>query len=468
MDTEYETTCLKINGSGRKNSEERLISLTIGVEEMDPLIFYQTGQPLAAGKRFYWQSPSGDLTLTGIGAAAVIHAGSGRDRMLRVQKQWSQLTEQAVQYGDASLPGTGPILFGGFSFTPGKETDRLWGHFVNGLFLLPRLMLTVNHGQTFLSVNALHQPGESLEQLVRMMKQQAEDVQQMPSGRAVEQRPELLQADQQAPDEWLTLVNRAVAALKAKQMDKVVLARTLRLHFNGHPDAAAVLRRLKAQQAGDFIYCLEASGDYFIGASPERLVRKQDSMIESMCLAGSAARGQTKEADDLLGDRLLHDAKNRREHQYVVTMIRQALGKLCRSLTVPDHPVLMKNRDIQHLFTPVSGRSGDNLSVLHFVEQLHPTPALGGLPRDRAVRWISENEPFSRGIYGAPVGWCDRHGNGDFSVGIRSGLVQGHQAVLFAGCGILEASVPEQEYKETKTKFRPMLNGLGVDTDGAQ
>jgi menaquinone-specific isochorismate synthase len=191
-------------------------------------------------------------------------------------------------------------------------------------------------------------------------------------------------------------------------------------------------------------------------------------MIESMCLAGSAPRGQTKEEDDLLGNRLLHDAKNRREHQYVVTMIRQALGSLCRSLTVPDHPVLMKNRDIQHLLTPVSGRSGDHLSVLHYVERLHPTPALGGLPRDPAVHWITKNEPFSRGLYGAPVGWCDKDGDGDFSVGIRSGLVQGDQAVLFAGCGILEASVPEQEYNETKTKFRPMLNGLGVGTDGAQ
>lgn len=467
MDTETEDTCLKISGSERVHRDSVLVSLTTETEQSDPVMFFQTGKEQFNGKRFYWQDPAGTLTLAGIGTAAVIQAGSAPDRMARVKEEWSQITRHAIQIGDAAMPATGPLLFGSFSFVPGNTPAELWKNFSGGLFYLPFLMLTVCEGRTFLTVNGFHDQNRPLAAFIRDLENQARKMQQLPVGKTP--RPaKLLEEEQQKPEEWGALVRRTVAALKARQMDKVVLARMLRLHFDSQPDAAEVLRRLKKQQNGDFIFCFASSEDYFIGASPERLVRKKGSAIETMCLAGSAARGRTEKDDDRIGEALLKDTKNRREHQYVVTMIKQALSELCRSLSIPDQPVLMKNRDIQHLYTPVSGNVDEDLSVLHFVEKLHPTPALGGLPRGRAVRWITENEPFSRGLYGSPIGWCDRYGNGDFSVGIRSGLIHGTQADLFAGCGILETSVPEQEYRETKAKFRPMLNGLGVRNDEAQ
>jgi isochorismate synthases len=470
-DTGYDTTCLNRDDNyrdDRKNSDARLISLTMKIKLMDPLMFFQAGKANSYGKRFYWQSPSADLIFAGVGAAAVIHAVSGTNRITHAEEEWRHLTRRAVRFGETDQQGTGPILFGGFSFTSADHENGLWDHFNEGCFYLPGVMLTVTQGQTFLTVNAFQHVDESLEQLIGAMKVKAKEMQQVPITKPPFHSLRLQKTEQQILPDWVRLVDRAVTALKARQMEKVVLARTLRLHFDGHPDPTDVLRRLKAQQAGDFIFCLESGTDYFIGASPERLVRKQGQMIESMCLAGSARRGLTKEEDDRLGKALLSDTKNRQEHQYVVTMIVKALSRLCSSLAVPDHPVLMKNRDIQHLYTPVRGKSKDNLSVLHFVEALHPTPALGGVPRDRAVHWLTENEPFRRGLYGSPIGWCDSQGNGDFSVGIRSALIRGNRATLFAGCGILEASVPEQEYKETNTKFRPMLDGLGVISDAAQ
>lgn len=467
MDTETEDTCLKISGFEQVHRNSVLVSLTTEIEQTDPVMFFQAGKEQFTGRRFYWQDPAGTLTLAGTGAAAVIQAGSGPDRMARVQEEWSQLIRHVIQIGNTALPATGPLLFGGFSFVPGDKPGKLWKNFSNGLFYLPFMMLTVCKGKTLLTVNGFHDQDQPLDAFVHRLEEQVQKIRQIPVGKTL--RPAgLLKEEQQKQADWGALVSRAVDALKAKLMDKVVLARMLRLHFDSHPDPASVLRRLREQQTGDFIFCFESSDDYFIGASPERLVRKQGSAIESMCLAGSAARGQTEKDDDRIGNVLLKDRKNRREHQYVVTMIKQALSGLCGSLSVPDQPVLMKNRDIQHLYTPVSGNAKEGLSVLHFVAKLHPTPALGGLPRDRAVRWITENESFSRGLYGSPIGWCDRHGNGDFAVGIRSALIHGIQADLFAGCGILETSVPVQEYRETKAKFRPMLNGLGVGKDGAQ
>ena len=133
---------------------------------------------------------------------------------------------------------------------------------------------------------------------------------------------------------------------------------------------------------------------------------------------------------------------------------------------MPDEPVLMKVRDIQHLYTPVKGKSDKHTSILKFVEQLHPTPALGGVPRDKAMMTIKQAENMDRGLYAAPMGWMDSYGNGEFAVSIRSGLIHKDQAYLFSGCGVVADSTAESEYRETQIKFKPMFRALGGNTDG--
>ena len=129
--------------------------------------------------------------------------------------------------------------------------------------------------------------------------------------------------------------------------------------------------------------------------------------------------------------------------------------------SAPSSFLILKTRDIQHLYTPVTGKAKKDTSLLLLVDRLHPTPALGGLPKEKAVEKIREVEELDRGFYGAPLGWVDYKGNGEFAVSIRSGLIQGDEASLFAGCGVVEDSNPESEYIETKIKFRPMLTALG-------
>ena len=134
------------------------------------------------------------------------------------------------------------------------------------------------------------------------------------------------------------------------------------------------------------------------------------------------------------------------EHQFVVEMIKEALEESCEDIILPDKPQLMKIRDIQHLYTPVIGKCKEDASLLMLVERLHPTPALGGLPKKEAVEKIRQVEELDRGFYAAPLGWMDYQGNGEFAVSIRSGLIQGKEASLFAGCGIVADSDSESEY----------------------
>lgn len=209
------------------------------------------------------------------------------------------------------------------------------------------------------------------------------------------------------------------------------------------------------------MFGLEAEEQFFFGATPERLVKVESQKALSTCLAGSTPRGKTVEKDAELGEALLKDPKNRAEHQYVVKMISEVFEDYCSGTVVPKLPKLLKIRDIQHLYTPVEGKLNPGATLFDLVEVLHPTPALGGEPKLEALHMIREHEAMNRGYYAAPIGWIDAKGNGEFAVAIRSALLDGEKAYLYAGGGIVADSMPESEYDETWVKFRPMLRALG-------
>lgn len=142
-------------------------------------------------------------------------------------------------------------------------------------------------------------------------------------------------------------------------------------------------------------------------------------------------------------------------------MIAETFRKNCVDMTVPDRPRLLKIRDIQHLYTPVEGQLNQDATILQLTKSLHPTPALGGVPRKEALAAIRKYEPMNRGLYAAPIGWLDAEGNGEFAVAIRSAALLNDKAYLYAGGGIVADSEPQSEYEETLVKFRPMLRALG-------
>jgi menaquinone-specific isochorismate synthase len=225
--------------------------------------------------------------------------------------------------------------------------------------------------------------------------------------------------------------------------------------------SAGVLQRLAQQQPNTYLFAIEHGGHVIAGATPERLLKATVDQFETVSIAGSAPRGKTKEEDEALAQALLADAKNTHEHQVVVDRLETALATLLADGFQSEARSVIKNRDIQHLFVPLAGQRKAGVNFLSAVQKLHPTPALGGEPKEAAVSWIRTHEPASRGMYGGPIGWLGiQEDIGEFAVAIRSGFFSGNQATLYAGCGIVADSDAESERQETRLKFQPMRRGI--------
>ena len=186
-------------------------------------------------------------------------------------------------------------------------------------------------------------------------------------------------------------------------------------------------------------------------------MRRRGASVATVALAGSTRRSADPAVDDHLGEQLLHSAKNLREHEIVARRIDRALAPRSVWVEAETEPALIKVANIQHLATPVHAQLADPLSAIELAALLHPTPAVGGEPRDRAAAAIAELEDLDRGWYAAPVGWMDATEDGEFCVALRSALLRDRTAHLFAGAGIVADSDPEAELAETELKLEALL-----------
>ncbi|WP_245920697.1 isochorismate synthase [Melghirimyces profundicolus] len=448
-------------GAARARRENRpvLVSRTAGIPSLDPLSFFASGARW--GARNFWSDPDRELTLVGVGAAWRAEAVPMEDRYRAVEREWEELLANAVREPADPPRGAGPLLLGGFSFDPLRTETPLWEGFSEASFILPRFMLSVRKERCLLTVNARVEPGDDPEEMAEALAEEEEELIRTAATLSVAPSPSSYDAFEVEPERWKESVSEAARHIREENLEKVVLARELRLRSEEPFAAAVILKRLQQRQPGSFLFAMERSDACFLGASPERLVKKDDDRLYSTCLAGTAARGATPEEDRKRGEELLADPKNREEHAVVVHMIAEAFREGCGEVRVPDTPTLYRVRDVQHLFTPVEGRSKPDTTLLAMVRRLHPTPAMGGYPQQAALDRIRETEGMDRGWYAAPLGWLDFRGDGEFICGIRSGLLRGRTASLFAGCGIVGDSDPDSEYEETRMKFRPMLSALG-------
>lgn len=436
-----------------------LLSIVEEVDAVDPLSFYYGGNSFH-GERFLWKDRDHTITLVGIGAAHILSTDEKAERFFTVENEWKRFIEEAVIVTGEKWAGTGPLLYGGFRFDPMNDNSEEWSEFSAGTFQLPMFMLTKPEKTNYLTMNVICHPDED-DSLFHERIGLKEELLANARKTIIPERPEWIGNRDVKPDEWKESVQSVVNRLQKGEMDKVVLARKCEVSFDQQVSSDFVLDNLWKQQPDSFVFSFEWEGSCFIGATPERLVKKTGEEILSTCLAGSIARGDTLESDEKLGEELLEDEKNRYEHHLVVDSIQHALNPFCDTLSIPSTPQLMKLKDIQHLYTPVIGQASEHTSLLNLVGKLHPTPALGGVPRDKAMHVIRQEEDMDRGLYAAPIGWIDAYGNGEYAVALRSGLLQGDKAYLYAGCGIVADSEPESEFKETQMKFRPMLRALG-------
>lgn len=428
-----------------------------------------------------WDPPHGP-GYCGIGQTVEIRA-EGQARIALVEERARRIWAELAHVRHPDVPAdVEPRLFGGFAFTEGAASAPPWQGFGDARFVLPTwcygrsgdrawLSLAVDLGAELAAAGpgepvpaAAHALGERWENALRDVLDALTTPAPLPSA-----RPSLVAIHELAPADWHRSIEDIRAAIVAGRCEKIVAARCseVQLAYAIAPDAVLARLARRYPDCYRFGYC--ADGAAFVGATPERLITRTGDRVRTQALAGSIAvparadRSASSDDERTAAAALLASGKDRDEQALVVQAIARVLGPLCSELHVPDQPEIRVLRHVLHLETPIAGTLRQPTHVLALVAALHPTPAVGGEPTSAALRWIAAHEPQPRGWYAAPVGWFDGHGDGEFAVAIRSGLLAGTRAYLYAGAGIVRDSDPEAEFEETRLKLRTVLDALGVE-----
>ena len=436
-----------------------LVSLSVPVQGVDPVALFGMARPLGAS---FWMQPDAGTSLVGIGEAWAARQGH-EARFGIISVAWRMLLEDAIVDTASAPRGAGPVLLGGFGFDEEPPDSETWQGFEAGCMVLPALLLTTTPAGSWLTASILVEPGGAAPGTMALSLNETWAHLAATQARAAGPSHQRLKVTGQAPDAatWRASVARLAGAVGRGRLDKAVLSRAVSLQAASDIDIGAVLRRLQISAPESTVFAFGRGARTFLGATPERLVSLTGRELRTMAMAGSTPRGADDAADDKLAADLLASDKEREEHAVVVTMLREALAPVAEELSIPREPRVARFRHVQHLLTPVSGRLRDEADVLTLVERLHPTPTVGGTPRELALELIAEEETHERGWYAGPVGWVDRDGDGDFVVALRSGVVHGDRATLFAGCGIVADSDPEREWDESATKLLALGSALG-------
>jgi isochorismate synthase len=440
-----------------------LVSYSQPAPRRDILNLFSKARQLSSDA-FFWERAEDDLRQASAGAVATFQ-GKSSTRFAQVEKDWREMltTAHILRHDIGDTWGVGPALVGGFAFDTDGNSPK-WQSFGDGRLVLPAVQYVSRADGSYITLNAIvsgtHDATAEAEKLAELAVELLNA--DAPQFKPTSGEPTL--HDIKPAADWQAIVQHAVDDIRAGKFEKVVLAREVAAHAQQPIDVAAALDRLRKNYPTATIFAVAQGESCFIGATPERLVRLLEGEVRTIALAGTARRGKTPDEDREIGVALLNDPKNRQEHEIVVKMLRAALEKVGSHVWAEKEPHLLKLPNVQHLYTPVLGRlaCGSGASVLSLVAALHPTPALGGFPRETALSWLRQHEDLERGWYAAPVGWLDSRGEGEFVVAIRSALVNGADATLYAGCGIVGESDPAAEYAETILKLRPMLTALGL------
>ncbi len=405
---------------------------------VDPLALVRSGAhlfPFAA----YFGRPDADEA-GGLGAAWRSEATDGAGRFGEISAQLSQC-------------GIDSRAFVGFSYRPEGGLGTEWDGFSRAVSVIPVLSVIGTRESAELVV--VLPPGRSWGPVAQVLSQLSD-----PGPPATGRTTDLSIESRPAPTEWEGAVANAVDSIRAGLFEKVVMARSVLVTSDVPYRPFDLVSRLRMTYPECYVFGWQQGDRVFVGASPELLAERVGSRVRSHPLAGSAPRGSNEEEDRAFGELLMSSGKDRREHRFVVDDITERLRPLTTSLHVDQVPSLRKTTHVQHLSTEVRGDLVNSIHVFDLAGTLHPTPAVGGSPRDEADRFLAKEELIDRGWYAGGIGWANRAGDGELAIALRCALIQGRTALLYAGAGIVADSNPAAELEETRLKFRTMMSLL--------
>lgn len=475
-----------------------LLSFEFDLPGVEPFTLWETaslGQPPDWQTPYcYWEEPHHDLAILAMGLVAEIQT-AGTQRFSDAQKQLQQwqrstLTIHSAESGRPHSPQcSSPRWFASFTFF---EEALPQAPFAPGWIWLPRWQVLRQGDQSKLIINHRYlthwatlstappdssiappiAPIDRLESLETTLKSVWTLYQQIkswgvvlphhPQSNPLHYRIQYSSLTQQPGlDRFQDGVEQVLQAIEQGRLQKVVLAHTLEVRSPIPFDLRRSLQNLRQRYPGCYLFCWgNRAGESFIGASPERLLRLEQGQLQTEALAGSAPRGDSLRESNHLARQLLSNPKELHEHQLVVDFIVAQLRELGITPQRSPLPQLRKLSQIQHLHTAISASLDPLLHPLAVLAQLHPTPAVAGVPRPLACEYIRHYENHDRSLYAAPLGWIDGSGNCEFIVGIRSAFLQSDRARLMAGAGIVKGSTPQREVAEVQLKLQTMLRSL--------
>ena len=359
---------------------------------------------------------------------------TGEDRFEKAKAWWQiQLSEFKIQ-NNVHGSGTGPILFGSFSFDPNEKS----------ILVIPKIILGKKAGKSWVTwIGDNTQPNFST-----LSKS-------LPSGEITWSDGALSES------QWKDQVGFAVDSIKQNKLEKVVLARDQVAASTVAINTRGLLQRLEIEYPSTWLFLV----DGLVGATPELLVRLSKSLVTSRVLAGTIRKTGNEDRDLALAASLAKSSKDLEEHEYAVRSVADALAPFCSSTNVPESPFVLHLSNVMHLATDVTGVLNDSAKqadIFTLIQQLHPSAAVCGTPTNAAKKFIIDFEKMNRERYAGPVGWIDANGDGEIAIALRCGqLSQDNKSIrIFAGCGVVAGSDPANELAESQAKLMPMRTAL--------
>ncbi len=430
----------------------RIIRVQVPIESLD-LVEWLSGQ--SADEKTYWRDREGKFEMAGLGSADLV-SGS-------LMPNYSALITRLDEYLDPT--GNNIRYYGGIRFNHKRFSDHKWQPFSSYRFIVPQFELFRDGQQSFFACNFLIREDENFTRTIQALISKIDSIS---FGLGLDENfLAVPQAREDYPDQsgWAQNIRLALAEFKSGNLQKIVLARKSRFVFEKPIEPIDLLWRLRLNNHRAYYFCFQPKKNVaFIGGTPEQLYARDGNEICTEAVAGTRRRGKSSIEDRQLEDDLLNSEKDIREHRFVVDSIRRALSRLCERVDDQDALSVLKLSGLQHLrktFRGILRRETDDSNIL---SHLHPTPAVGGVPGNKAMEKIDEIEKFDRGWYAGPVGWYAGN-KAEFAVAIRSGLVYENQLTLYSGAGIVDGSDDAKEWEEIENKISGFLSAIQMQSN---
>ncbi len=445
----------KIEDFVKSNSiqNKTLSSLIFDIEEIDFTSILNNIQNRNE-PYFYTTHVKEDTSFLGFDSVFQVQT-SGEFRLENTENKITELEKDFLSNWNEFDVDSIPLFLGGMKFSTNID-GNLWNDFADSEWFIPKFLLLKTQSKSYLIYNffgnkiSKNDFSEDFELLNLLLQTNISDSTEI--GRIV------ISSNGKEKEGWVLNINKALKEIESGKVQKIVLSRQVDLELESNIIISKILRTLGERYPKCYVFAFRKNDSIFFGASPEKLAKISKGWIEADALAGSIARGETEEKDELLADSLLASQKDLAEQKIVVSFIRDSFSQFCDEIIFEENPIIRKLPNIQHLWTPIKGKIKSKQSIFTILKELHPTPAICGVPWSRALDTIREMEPHDRGLFSGMIGWFNFYNEGEFAVTIRSALLKHKSIHAFAGCGIVKGSDPEFEYAESELKLKPILS----------